>query len=83
MLTIVDGTFSWALECIRIKLLKGVRRKAWSEGIYIKLLFLDPKDKIPSYIYLVYPDGRTALYNPTQRDLLGTDWEEHYDNETN
>ena len=80
MLTIIDGTFSWALECLRTKLLDKVRRKVWNEGIYIKIFFPDPKDKILPYIYAVSSDGRTDAYEPTNIDLLATDWEEYYDN---
>ncbi len=83
MLTIIDGTFSWALECLRTKLLNKLRRKGWPKGVYIKATFLDLEEKIVSYIYFVYPDGSQELYEPSQRDLLGKDWEEYYDTENN
>ncbi len=83
MLTIIDGTFSWALECLRTKLLNKVRRKGWPKGIYIRATFRDPQEKILSYIYIVYPDGSEGLFDPSQRDLVEKGWEEYYDAENN
>ena len=71
-----DGTleFDFALSALRAG--KAVRRRIWSEGIYIKLQTPE-KSFLMSlpYIYIRTKTGDMVPTTPNISDLLASDWE--------
>jgi hypothetical protein len=54
---------------------KGIRLKKWKEDVFIKIQFPDVNSKMTAPYFYVTSRFGLVPWNPTQIELLSTEWE--------